>query len=583
MFKNMSLQTRLVSAFLFIGSLVLIVGIIGWSGSTKLSSDLVTIGGNAFPSTVSLWKVNEAQTRVNASDKALIIVALTLEQRQQELKKIEDAFKDINDGFSVYDQLPRTSEEDKIHNKLKSIWDTWTATQKEFEQLHNQFIQLGIVNPGQVQLDLALQGRINSPEFAAAKNAGDILQVMRDQSFRKLDPAYETATNMLLDLLQFNEKLAENATESAKKDSASILFVLGLSVLIAPIIAILFGWYFSNIIAKPLGAKIARVVEVAEKISTGDLTTSVRDTGEQDEVGKLETAFRTMTENLSCLIRQVQQSGIQITSSATQIAASGKELEATITEQVASTNQVAATARLIAATSGQLVKTMDEVEHTSQVTGQSAGESQKDLMQMEKTMRKLAEATGNISLKLGVINDKANSINSIVTTITKVADQTNLLSLNAAIEAEKAGEYGTGFAVVAREIRRLADQTAVATLDIENMVKEMQGAVSTGVMEMDKFTKNVEGGVEDVRNIGEKLESIIRQVQTLTPSFKQVSNSMEDQSQGAQQISEAMVQLSEASSQTAESLGEINGAISQLNEAAQGLRQEISRFKVATA
>ena len=582
MFKNMSLQTRLVSAFLFIGSMVLIVGIIGWSGSTKLSSDLVSIGSNAFPSTVSLWKVNEAQTRVNASDKALIIAALTLDQRQQELKKIEDAFKDINDGFSVYDQLPRTSEEEKIHNKLKSIWDTWTATQKEFEQLHNQFIQLGIVNPGQVQLDLALQGRINSPEFAAAKNAGDILQVMRDQSFRKLDPAYETATNMLLDLLQFNEKLAENATESANKDIASILFLLGLSVLIAPIIAILFGWYFSNIIAKPLGAKIAGVVEVAEKISTGDLTTSVMDTGEQDEVGKLETAFRTMTENLSCLIRQVQQSGIQITSSATQIAASGKELEATITEQVASTNQVAATARLIATTSGQLVKTMDEVEHTSQVTGKSAGESQKDLMQMEKTMRKLAEATGNISLKLGVINDKANSINSIVTTITKVADQTNLLSLNAAIEAEKAGEYGTGFAVVAREIRRLADQTAVATLDIENMVKEMQSAVSTGVMEMDKFTKNVEGGVEDVRNIGEKLESIIRQVQTLTPSFKQVSNSMEDQSEGAQQISEAMVQLSESSSQTAESLGEINGAISQLNDAAQGLRQEVSRFKVAS-
>lgn len=287
-----------------------------------------------------------------------------------------------------------------------------------------------------------------------------------------------------------------------------------------------------------------------------------------------------LAKNLSALIQQIQQAGIKITSSSTQIAASGKELEATMTEQAASTNEIAATIKEIAATSSQLVKTMDEVEYTSQATAQGTVNSQKELIQMEKTMRILAEATNTISSKLGTISDKANNINSIVTTITKVADQTNLLSLNAAIEAEKAGEYGTGFAVVAREIRRLADQTAVATLDIENTVKEMQSSVSTGVMEMDKFTKDVERGVEDVRNIGTNLESIIGQVQTLTPRFQQVSTSMEGQSEGANQISEGMVQLSEASSQTTQSLREINNAIADLNETAHGLRQRVSGFNV---
>ncbi|WP_019487597.1 methyl-accepting chemotaxis protein [Kamptonema formosum] len=367
----------------------------------------------------------------------------------------------------------------------------------------------------------------------------------------------------------------------------SALSSLKIASIVIPIIALAIALTVGFLISQIVEGIISRVAQVqgqAEKVATGDLSTKVEVfDNTKDEIGKLQLAFVKMTENLNSLIRQVQQSGIQITSSATQIAASGKQLEATITEQVASTNQVAATARAIATTSGQLVKTMDEVEHTSNITAQSAGESQKDLMQMEKTMRKLADATGSISNKLGVISDKANNINSIVTTITKVADQTNLLSLNAAIEAEKAGEYGTGFAVVAREIRRLADQTAVATLDIENMVKEMQSAVSTGVMEMDKFTKEVELGVEDVRNIGTKLDTIIDQVQNLTPRFQQVTGSMEGQSQGAQQISEAMVQLSEASSQTAQSLREINGAISQLNEAAQGLRQEVSRFKVASS
>ena len=132
-------------------------------------------------------------------------------------------------------------------------------------------------------------------------------------------------------------------------------------------------------------------------------------------------------------------------------------------------------------------------------------------------MRQVTEASGVISAKLAVLNEKAGNINQVVTTITKVADQTNLLSLNAAIEAEKAGEYGRGFAVVATEIRRLADQTAVATCDIEQMVKEMQTAVSAGVMGMDKFSEEVRRGAQDVQQIGTQLGSIIQQVQALTP------------------------------------------------------------------
>ncbi len=416
--------------------------------------------------------------------------------------------------------------------------------------------------------------------------------VLKDQGQQKqaVDSYLAESKNILEEfdklLREFRQEQLDILAEDIGNTKNGLSYIQSASVVI-PIIALAIALTVGFLISQIVEGIISRVAQVqgqAEKVATGDLSAKVEVfDNTKDEIGKLQIAFVRMTDNLNSLIRQVQQSGIQITSSATQIAASGKQLEATITEQVASTNQVAATARAIATTSGQLVKTMDEVEHTSHITAQSAGESQKDLMQMEKTMRKLADATGRISNKLGVISDKANNINSIVTTITKVADQTNLLSLNAAIEAEKAGEYGTGFAVVAREIRRLADQTAVATLDIENMVKEMQSAVSTGVMEMDKFTKEVELGVEDVRNIGTKLDTIIDQVQNLTPRFQQVTGSMEGQSQGAQQISEAMVQLSEASSQTAQSLREINGAISQLNEAAQGLRQEVSRFKVASS
>src|ERR1700681_3418091 len=190
------------------------------------------------------------------------------------------------------------------------------------------------------------------------------------------------------------------------------------------------------------------------------------------------------------------------------------------------------------------------------------------------------EASTAINARLSVLSEKAGNISNVVTTITKVADQTNLLSLNAAIEAEKAGDYGRGVSVVAMEIRRLADQTAVATSDIEQTVKEMQSAVAAGVMGMDKFSEEVRRGVEVVQQVSEELSQIIHHVQALTPNFETVSEGMQSQSQGAQQISDALSQLSEASMQTVESLRQSNSAIEQLNEAARGLQDGVASFTV---
>jgi methyl-accepting chemotaxis protein WspA len=199
---------------------------------------------------------------------------------------------------------------------------------------------------------------------------------------------------------------------------------------------------------------------------------------------------------------------------------------------------------------------------------------------METTMKGIMDASGSINSRLIVLSEKAGNINSVVTTITKVADQTNLLSLNAAIEAEKAGEYGRGFSVVATEIRRLADQTATATSDIERMVAEMQSAVSAGVMGMDKFSEEVRRGVDVVGKVSSRFSQIIQQVQTLTPNFETVNDGMQSQSIGAQQISEALAQLGEAARQTVESLRQSNVAIEQLNDATAGLQSGVSRFKL---
>ena len=195
-------------------------------------------------------------------------------------------------------------------------------------------------------------------------------------------------------------------------------------------------------------------------------------------------------------------------------------------------------------------------------------------------MRDLDHATASIAEKLSAISERSRAITGVTTTIAKVADQTNLLSVNAAIEAEKAGEYGSGFLVVAREIRRLADQTALATADIERMVRQMQGAVSAGVMEMDRFADQVRRGVHEVAQAGAQLTEIIDRVNRSTESFAQVNHSMQAQDEGAQQISDSMAALVGNARQTMQSAKEASQAAIDLESAITLLREAVARFRL---
>jgi methyl-accepting chemotaxis protein WspA len=338
----------------------------------------------------------------------------------------------------------------------------------------------------------------------------------------------------------------------------------------------LFFYAFATSVARP----IKRLGQAAASVGDGNLGTRMHFES-QNELGLLARGFNDMVAALASLVGQVQHSGIQVNTSVNEIAATAKQQQATASEIAATTIEIGATSREISATSKELVRTMTEVATVAEHTATLAGDGQVGLTRMEGTMRQVMEAAGSINAKLAVLNEKAGNITQMVTTITRVADQTNLLSLNAAIEAEKAGEYGRGFAVVATEIRRLADQTAVATYDIEQMVKDIQSAVSAGVMGMDKFSEEVRRGMQEVQQVGGQLSEIIQQVQALAPRVEAVNEGMAAQATGAEQITQALAQLSEAAQQTVDSLHQSGQAIDGLNQAAAGMRNGVSRFTLA--
>ena len=332
-------------------------------------------------------------------------------------------------------------------------------------------------------------------------------------------------------------------------------------------------------VARSFSRPMREAVEMAKLIAGGNLTTQVNTSAAGGEMGLLLRSISEMSDHLRNLIKHIQESIVTVMSTTNQIAGVAKQQETTIQEHGSSTVEVAAAVKEISATSQELTRTMGEVQTSAVQAGELAATGQGALTGMHQAMQGLADSTDSISSRLSVISERANNINLAVTTITKVADQTNLLSINAAIEAEKAGDAGRGFLVVAREIRRLADQTAAATLEIERIVKDMQQSVTAGVMEMDKFNKQVRRGVDDVGEIGGKLSEVILSVQHLLPRFEQVTEGMSAQSLGAEQIREAMTQLSNGATQTSDSIREFHKATEQLREAISGLRDDISKFQ----
>ncbi|GAB7535886.1 methyl-accepting chemotaxis protein [Burkholderia sp. 3C] len=394
-------------------------------------------------------------------------------------------------------------------------------------------------------------------------------------AYGRVTPVWEDVIRSANVLVTENRTFADRSAQLIRESVFSTQVTLATVVTIVLLTSLLLGWLLYRAVMRPM----FELVGVHDVMRTGDLTQRLN-LRRGDEFGMIETGFNRMADELTTLVSQAQKSSLQVTTSVAEIAATSREQQATANETAATTTEIGATSREIFATSRDLLHTMNEVSSVAEQSASLAGMSQAGLTQMGETMRSVMDAAGSVNAKLAILNEKALNINQVVATITKVADQTNLLSLNAAIEAEKAGEYGRGFAVVATEIRRLADQTAVATYDIEQTVKEIQSAVSAGVMGMDKFSEEVRRGMLDVQQVGSQLSQIINEVQTLAPRFVLVNEGMQTQASGAEQITQALSQLSEAAQQTAESLRQSSQAIDDLTLVASGLRTSVSRFKV---
>jgi len=539
--KNWTLRQRILASFAVIIAIMLLMVVVSYSRLLKIQDSEERVRADAVPGVYYSSMIRGGWVDSYVLTQQIVGLSGNREITAEDKARYQGFEQHLREEIQNYQKL--------IQNPADQ------ASFDEFEANHQAFNQA-------VAKVLDLYQR---KDYEAARQALD----------KELTPAWIGGRTHLNHIIERNRELAENATQTIDDAVTAAKVAMGLSFLVALIIALICGLLLMRAIMAPMN----RIVQILEVMRSGDLSGRLN-LARKDEFGAVETGFNDMMAELTSLVSQAQRSSVQVTTSVTEIAATSRQQQATATETAATTTEIGATSREIAATSRDLVRTMTEVSTAADQASVAAGSGQQGLARMEETMHSVMGAADLVNAKLAILNEKAGNINQVVTTIVKVADQTNLLSLNAAIEAEKAGEYGRGFAVVATEVRRLADQTAVATYDIEQMVREIQSAVSAGVMGMDKFSEEVRRGMAEVQQVGEQLSQIIHQVQALAPRVLMVNEGMQAQATGAEQINHALVQLGDASSQTVESLRQASSAIDELSQVAVGLRSGVSRFKV---
>jgi len=333
----------------------------------------------------------------------------------------------------------------------------------------------------------------------------------------------------------------------------------------------------ARLLARSISEPIEHAAQVGVALADGDLTRDVVPSGSGEPRALLDSMQRAVS-GLRSLVGGIRASVAESLGAATRIRAIARDQQGTVSGFDASATQIAAAVHEIAATGRQLAATVASVAQTATEAAHAAEQGHGSLHELGDSMRDLQDASAGVAGRLEAIRCKTESITGIVTTITRVAEQTNLLSINASIEAERAGAHGVGFRVVAREVARLAAQTAAATVDIERLVSGMQSAVQEGVREMSRFTQAVQCGSDTSRQASGRLGEVIGQVGGLQSRFAEVAESVQAQDAGARQISEAMSSLAAGARCAAEAVRKFTEASASLETQARELERSVSSF-----
>ena len=547
-FKNIKIGNKLIIGFSSILLVAIIIGYIGYRGMKAIDILHDEVSNDILPSIHSLLIISEAQTAVDAAENALLSINLNVELQKTAFDRFDSAKARADKAWKIYESMKHKEKEAIVLKEAIQAWNVWWKN-------HEYYVEL-------------------AKKYDANKTTQNY-NAMSDYALKTISVSFTKAEGLLSQLILINEEISNESHTLAYKQTSLAYSLLLIVIIIGVIISIVLGVIISRSITIPLG----KSVKLAEAVAQGDLTVKF-DINQKDETGQLAEALKNMVLNLKNITSEIRNgvnilgsSSAEILSTVTEISTGAAETATAVSETTTTVEEVRQTAMV----SNQKAQSLME---SSQRAADSVEKGRESINEVITSMKKIDNQMNIISETIMKLSEQNRTIGEITSSVADIADQSNLLAVNAAIEAAKAGEHGRGFTVVAQEIRSLADQSKKATAQVKEILNEINKSVNQAVGVTEQGAKTVEEGRKLVAQSGEVIELLAENVEETAEASIQISSSNQQQMAGMEQIVPAMENIKQASAQNVAGIKQAQTAAHDLNNLGQNLIEIIQKFKL---
>lgn len=538
-FRNLNTDKKLAVAFGVIELLMIGLGVFSLSQLTSVNGTAVQVVSSKMPCQRALGNL---RYEVSAMRRAELSYLLSYDQKEKWGKAMTQALDDIQRDESDYQSLITSQKERESYEAFNQAW-------KKYLAVHSTVMQTASSNEYQAGV--------------LAQSAGT--------------DAFEGATKILQQDVEWNERDAKDvAAKVAGSYASSRYWIIGVMVF-----AVITGFALATRIGRGVAHAMDRMLMQVQQIAANDLAVDDVEVDSHDEIGQAGLALNTMKNNLGNVIHVIAGTAEQLARASEQITAGASHTADGARMQADQTQQVATAMQEMAVTVQRVSENSQTAYQTSRESAQAALDGGKVADATLASMQKISDSTKKVAGRITELGKRSQEVGAIVAVINDIADQTNLLALNAAIEAARAGEQGRGFAVVADEVRKLAERTTKATTEIASMIDSIQQETKSAVEAMELNGGEVQRGVERTQASGEALRTFIEMSERVGDMVAQIATAASEQSSATESINGSIAQIASSTQESSQAVEQTARACNDLSRMAQDLRNLVGQFKLS--